>query len=116
MSAFLDGIFGSDNQNPATPGSSGLPAPRRQNERSSSRPRGPPSESAGAPSELDGFPDDEVVGVRGTVSRPRGPPGDIPKVVDELGEVLVGQFEAFLEKYDERMLIEKQLLITTQLC
>ena len=100
MSTFIDGIFGSDNINPSTPASSGLPHDRRRAERSVSRQRGPPSESAGAPSEIDGFHDDEVVGVRGTVARPRGPPGDIPKVVDRLGEALVGIFEIFLEKYD----------------
>jgi DNA replication licensing factor MCM6 len=98
MASFIDGIFGSDNLNPSTPASSGLPQGRRRTERSSSRPRGPPSESAGAPSEIDGFHDDEVVGVRGTVGRPRGPPGDILKVVDRLGEALVGIFETFLEK------------------
>jgi DNA replication licensing factor MCM6 len=101
MTSFIDGIFGSDVPGPSTPASSGLPtgSARRRPERSSSRPRGPPSESAGAPSEIDGFHDDEVVGVRGTVARPRGPPGDVPKVVDRLGEALVGVFETFLEKY-----------------
>ncbi|KIW01914.1 uncharacterized protein PV09_06755 [Verruconis gallopava] len=101
MSSFIDGIFGSDQPNPSTPASSGLPQARRRVDRSSSRPRGPPSESAGAPSEIDGFHDDEIVGARGTIPRPRGPPGDIPKVVDRLGEALVGIFETFLENYTE---------------
>jgi hypothetical protein len=100
MSSFLDGLFGSDA--PASsnaPGSSASVAPRNRNFRSSSRPRGPPSESAGANSDIEGFEDDEIVGRRGNVQRPRGPPGDIPKVVDSIGEALVNEFENFLEKY-----------------
>ncbi|KAF2432664.1 MCM-domain-containing protein [Tothia fuscella] len=101
MSSFLDGLFGSEAPASSAPGSSApLPA-RRQNVRSSSRPRGPPSESAGANSDVEGFPDDEVVGVRGNVRRVRGPPGDIPKVVDQPGEMLVTEFEGFLENFME---------------
>jgi DNA replication licensing factor MCM6 len=112
MTSFIDGIFGggSDAPGPSTPASSGLPTARRRTERSSSRPRGPPSESAGAPSDIDGFHDDEVVGVRGTVARPRGPPGDVPKVVDRLGEALVGVFETFLEKYGKHLGIVRDLI------
>lgn len=99
MSVFLDTLFSDGAPASSAPGSS-APAPhRRQNVRSSSRPRGPPSESAGANSDIEGFPDDEVVGVRGTARRARGPPGDIPKVVDAPGEKLVDEFENFLEKY-----------------
>jgi hypothetical protein len=98
MTSFIDGIFGSDAPNPSTPASSGLPQARRRTDRSSSRPRGPPSESNGAPSDIDGFHDDEIVGARGTVGRPRGPAGEISKVVDRLGEALVGIFETFLER------------------
>jgi DNA replication licensing factor MCM6 len=105
MSTFLDGLFSDGAPASSAPGSS-APAPsRRHNVRSSSRPRGPPSESAGANSDIEGFPDDEVVGVRGTARRPRGPPGDIPKVVDAPGEKLVDEFENFLEKYMPLQLI-----------
>jgi DNA replication licensing factor MCM6 len=96
MSSLLDGLFGSDAPGSSAPGSS-APAASRRNDRSSVRPGGPPSESAGANSDHEGFADDEIVGVRGTVRRPRGPPGDIPRVVDMPGEMLVGQFEEFLD-------------------
>lgn len=89
MSSLLDGIIHSD----AHPASSSA-EPRRQ--RSSSRPQGPPSESAGAHSDNEGFADDEVVGVRGTARRPRIP-GDVPRVVDAPGEYLVKEFEEFIE-------------------
>lgn len=91
MSDLLEGIIQSDAVS-HHPSSS---APRRQ--RSSSRPRGPPSESAGVNSDAEGgFADDEVVGVRGNQKRPRVP-GDVPKVLDKLGEFLVSEFEEFLE-------------------
>ncbi|KAE9961577.1 hypothetical protein BLS_001737 [Venturia inaequalis] len=95
MSDLLEGIIQSDAVS-HHPSSS---APRRQ--RSSSRPRGPPSESAGINSDAEGgFADDEVVGVRGNQKRPRVP-GDVPKVLDKLGEFLVTEFEEFLETYEE---------------
>jgi DNA replication licensing factor MCM6 len=90
MSSLLDGIIHSDAVS-HHPSSS---APRRQ--RSSSRPQGPPSESAGANSDAEAFADDEVVGVRGNQRRPRVP-GDVPRVLDQLGEYLVNEFEEFIE-------------------
>ncbi|KAI9694136.1 MAG: MCM DNA helicase complex subunit mcm6 [Bathelium mastoideum] len=99
MSSLLDSII-SDGVDHAAPSQrSDGATPRPQSFRSSSRPRGPPSESAGARSEL-GFPDDEVVGLRGTTRRPTaGPNTDIPRVVDLTGETLSQRFEDFLENY-----------------
>ena len=73
----------------------------RNGARSSPRPQGPPSESNGHLSDVEGFPDDEVVGVRGTVrNRPRNPMDQaIPKVTDEIGERVADVFEEFLDKY-----------------
>jgi hypothetical protein len=96
MSSLMDAIIASDNIASSAPTGSDPPQTRR--ERASSRPssRGLPSES-GARS-VDGFPDERVVGSRGTVRKaPRGAPGDISKVVDEIGEHMVQQFEDFLE-------------------
>ena len=61
---------------------------------------GPPSESNGALSDVEGFPDDEVVGVRGTVrNRPRDPMAQaVPKVVDRVGEKVAEEFENFLDQ------------------
>ncbi|KAF2240045.1 MCM-domain-containing protein [Viridothelium virens] len=100
MSSLLDSIITSDGLDHATPAQrSDGATPRPQSFRSSSRPRGPPSESAAAPSEL-GFPDDEVVGLRGTTRRPTaGPRTDIPRVVDLTGETLSQRFEDFLDTY-----------------
>ncbi|KAI9713545.1 MAG: MCM DNA helicase complex subunit mcm6 [Bogoriella megaspora] len=102
MSSLLDAIITSDApENPSTAPRSDAATPRAQSFRSSSRPRGPPSESAAAQSEL-GFPDDEVVGLRGTTRRPaNGPRTDIPPVVDLTGETLSQRFEDFLEGYTE---------------
>lgn len=63
--------------------------------RSSSRPRGPPSESAAPQSDVDGFLDDEMARV--PVRRNNGPRPDVPKVVDKIGEFIVKRFEEFLE-------------------
>ena len=97
MSSLVDAIVDSDAPALAAPSSSG-PARRggRRGFRSSSRGRAP-SESVGLNSDIEGFPDDEVVGVRGTVKRSRGPDGAIPKVVDVPGETLCESFQAFLE-------------------
>jgi hypothetical protein len=95
MSSLMDAIIASDAIASSAPTGSDPPTNRR--DRASSRPssRGLPSES-GARS--DGFPDERVVGSRGTVRKgPRGQPGDISKVVDEIGEHMVQQFEDFLE-------------------
>lgn len=69
--------------------------------RSSPRPHGPPSESNGALSDAEGFPDDDVVGIRGTDrNRPRDPMAQaIPKVVDRVGEKVAEEFENFLDQY-----------------
>ncbi|KAF9635276.1 putative dna replication licensing factor mcm6 protein [Lasiodiplodia theobromae] len=103
MSSLVDAVIGSDNfgLDAATPASAASQTPRRPRVRSSSRPRGPPSESAGANSDIEGFPDDEVVGARGTVRRSAGPRQDIPRVVDVTGEALSQRFEEFLESYTE---------------
>lgn len=103
MSSLVDAVIGSDNfgLDTATPASTASQAGRRPQNRSPSRPRGPPSESAGANSDIEGFPDDEVVGARGTVRRSAGPRQDIPRVVDVTGETLSQRFEEFLETYTE---------------
>lgn len=98
MSSILDAVLHSDAA--ATPASTaGGPTPRSTGFRSSSaRPRGPPSESNAAHSDIEAFPDDEVVGARGGARRPNGPRTDIPKVVDVTGETLSLRFQEFLEK------------------
>ena len=69
-------------------------------QRSSPAPYGPPSESNGALSDVEGFPDDEVVGARGTDrNRPRDPMARaVPRVVDRVGETVAEEFENFLEQ------------------
>ncbi|KAF2248713.1 MCM-domain-containing protein [Trematosphaeria pertusa] len=99
MSSLLDAVLNSD---AAPTPSSDVGNPRRSQMRSSSaRPRAPPSESAGANSDVDGFPDDEVVGARVPGRRANGPRADIPKVVDLTGETLSVRFQEFLESYTE---------------
>lgn len=73
----------------------------RYAQRSSPRPSGPPSEINGALSDVEGFPDDEVVGARGTDrNRPRDPMAQaVPKVVDKVGEKVAEEFENFLDQY-----------------
>lgn len=65
-------------------------------------PYGPPSESNGALSDVEGFPDDEVVGIRGTDrNRPRDPMAQaVPKVVDRVGEKVAEEFENFLDQLE----------------
>ncbi|OSS45205.1 hypothetical protein B5807_09354 [Epicoccum nigrum] len=101
MSSLLDAVLHSDAA--ATPASTaGGPTPRSSGIRSSSaRPRGPPSESNAANSDIEAFPDDEVVGARGGSRRPNAPRTDIPKVVDVTGETLSLRFQEFLENYVE---------------
>ncbi|KAI9822959.1 MAG: MCM DNA helicase complex subunit mcm6 [Phylliscum demangeonii] len=71
--------------------------------RSSSRPRGPRSESHGQPSDDEGFADDEVVGRRGNVKGRSGQLGNrnVPRVVDVTGETVQQNFEEFLEQFVE---------------
>lgn len=74
----------------------------RSDQLPSSRPQ-PPSESNGPMSDMQGFPDDQVVGAnRSTVNRLRNPyvPGP-PPVVDLAGEKVQQAFEEFLETYME---------------
>ncbi|KAJ9662376.1 MCM DNA helicase complex subunit mcm6 [Coniosporium apollinis] len=107
MSSLIDAVINSDNLNAdlaalnvGTPASDAQ-TPRARQPRSSSRPRGPMSESAGANSDAEGYADDELVGRRGTRKGPRRPRGDIPRVVDATGEKLAQTFEGFLESYTE---------------
>lgn len=96
MSSIVDGILHSDG-----PANRGSDAAQQGNNRylptSSPRPRAPPSESAGPRSDAGGFPDDEVVGLRGNRKGFR-PKEAIEKVVDRVGEMVGKQFEQFLEK------------------
>nr|POF14986.1 dna replication licensing factor mcm6 [Quercus suber] len=69
----------------------------RQRQRSSSRPHGPPSVSTpGVHSDVAGFPDDEVVGLR-QIRRQQPSTQDIPRVVDATAETLEIQFVSFTE-------------------
>ena len=67
--------------------------------RSSSRPRGPPSESAGAPSEAGGFLDDGGLSTE-AASRRRGAAqrDDVERVLDPIGEGMVNTFAQFLDR------------------
>jgi hypothetical protein len=97
MSSLLDLALNSDAA--PTPASDAGSLRRSQQIRSSSaRPRGPPSESAGANSDVEGDPDDEIVGARVPGRRTNAPRTDIPKVVDVTGETLSLRFQEFLEK------------------
>ncbi|OAL54356.1 MCM-domain-containing protein [Pyrenochaeta sp. DS3sAY3a] len=98
MSSLLDAVLHSDAA--PTPSSDIGNARRSQIRSSSARPRGPPSESAGANSEA-GFVGDDVLGARPLGRRPNAPRTDIPKVVDVTGETLSLRFQEFLENYIE---------------
>ena len=99
MSSLVDAVLNSDTLDrdlaAATPSSD--PGTTRRSNLTPSRPRAPPSESAGANSDIEGFPDDEIIGARGPGRQANGPRGDIPKVVDVTGETLSQRFEEFLE-------------------
>ncbi|KAL8865938.1 MAG: hypothetical protein Q9174_006597, partial [Haloplaca sp. 1 TL-2023] len=105
MASIVDGIINSDNPDldlaagRRTNGAARTPNGRNR-QRSSPRPYGPPSESNGALSDAEGFPDDEVVGARGTDrNRPRNRmQQDVPRVVDQVGEKVAEEFEIFMEK------------------
>lgn len=96
MSSIVDSIISSDTPAFGAPPSSGPARQPRRPGRASSQPRAP-SESVGPNSDYEAFPDDEIVGARGTVKRRRGPPTDIPKLVDVPGETLCESFQTFLE-------------------
>lgn len=105
MASIVDRVLNSDNPDldfaagRRTNGASNQPNARNR-QRSSPRPYGPPSESNGALSDAEGFPDDEVVGVRGTDrNRPRDPmQRQVQKVVDLVGEKVAEEFENFMGK------------------
>ena len=121
MSTVVDAILSSDNPNldlAAAVGRNGVsktPNARRSVQPSSPRPYGPPSESNGALSDVEGFPDDEVVGIRGTDrNRPRDPMARaVPKVVDKVGEKVAEEFENFLEQYALEIEIRYALRLTS---
>ncbi|WPH04496.1 Hypothetical protein R9X50_00738700 [Acrodontium crateriforme] len=105
MSSLLDAVLRSDNPRSDNAADSEIrsdaPSSRRQAVRSSSRPRGPPSVSTpGLQSDAAGFPDDEVVGLRGIRRQVPGAQ-DVPRVVDTTAETLGIQFERFLESFTE---------------
>lgn len=102
MSSIVDGLLTSDNPDlDLAAGSRKNGAPKMPNGRSAQRSSIPPSESNGALSDVEGFPDDEIVGVRGTDrNRPRDPMARaVPKVVDRVGEKVAEEFESFLDQY-----------------
>lgn len=63
---------------------------------SSTNARPPASDTVGAPSEIGGFADDEVVGARGTQASYRAK-GIIEPVGDRIADVVGKQFENFLD-------------------
>lgn len=101
MSSIVDGLLTSDNPDlDLAAGSRKNGGPKLSNGRSARRSSIPPSESNGALSDVEGFPDDEIVGVRGTDrNRPRDPMARaVPKVVDRVGEKVAEEFENFLDQ------------------
>ncbi|KAF2488103.1 DNA replication licensing factor mcm6 [Neohortaea acidophila] len=101
MSSLVDAVIRSDNA-PDEPRSDAAAAGRPRQARSSSRPRGPPSVSTpGMQSDMDGFPDDEVVGLRGMRRSNAVGQTEVPRVVDTTAETLGIQFERFLENFIE---------------
>ena len=102
MSSVVEGLLTSDNPDlDLATGSRRNGASKMPNGRRASRSSIPPSESNGALSDVEGFPDDEVVGARGTDrNRPRDPMARaVPRVVDRVGEKVAEEFESFLDKY-----------------
>jgi hypothetical protein len=77
---------------------------RRRTNRSSSRPRGPPSVSTPAMQSDMAFPDDEIVGLRGLRRNNLPGAGDIPRVVDATSETLGTKFQKFLEEYAHHLI------------
>ena len=101
MSSVIEGLLNSDNPDfDLAAGARTNGTPKRRNRRSAQRSSIPPSESNGALSDVEGFPDDEIVGVRGTDrNRPRDPMARaVPKVVDKVGEKVAEEFENFLDQ------------------
>ena len=73
----------------------GTPAARTRR-RSTSRPRGPPSESVAPLSDDEGFADDQIPAGTG---RPKRNDRAVPRVEDAIGQVVQSNFEDFLETY-----------------
>lgn len=96
MSSMADAMMRSDGPQ-AEPLSDAPSAGRRQQARSSSRPRGPPSISTPGMQSDVGFPDDEQVDAR-TLRRTVASGRDVPRVVDTTAETLGIQFERFLDR------------------
>ncbi|KAI9765897.1 MAG: MCM DNA helicase complex subunit mcm6 [Geoglossum simile] len=107
MSSLFDAVLASDNLDSDLAAENRNKTPKRASDgrphaASSSRPRGPPTESLGGRSDDEGLPDDEVVGTRGTTGRPRNPMDRaVPRVVDAVGEKVQESFEQFLETFVE---------------
>lgn len=102
MPSAADAVMNSDHDPEPIPGGrTTRVVNRRGAQPSSPRPSGPGSEINGALSDVEGFPDDEVVGARGTDrNRPRDPMAQaVPKVVDKVGEKVAEEFESFLDQY-----------------
>ncbi|KAI4112687.1 MAG: hypothetical protein LQ345_006199, partial [Seirophora villosa] len=107
MSSLIDGLLRTENPDldfaAGRPLNGTAPTAQRNNNRqqrsSPPRPYGPPSESNGALSDAEGFPDDEVVGARGT--RRDAMRKEVPKVADQVGEKVAEEFEIFMENYVE---------------
>lgn len=110
MSSLVDAVINADHRNTGLPAATELEQKKRierlklqrssPRPRSSSRPRGPPSESAGAQSEIDGYLDDDLPAIRAAFRKPgQGPRPDVPRVVDTIGETIARRFEEFLEKF-----------------
>ena len=98
----MNGLDTSDNlDSDATIRSQQNGTPKAAHGRAGSRSSIPPSES-NALSDVEGFADDEVVGLRGTDrNRPKDPMSrTVPRVVDKVGEKVAEEFENFLEQYD----------------
>ena len=103
MSSVVEALINSDNPDldlAAGRGRYGASKAQNARQRSAQRSSIPPSESAGALSDGEGYPEDEVVGVRGTDrNRPADPMARaVPKVVDRVGEKVAEEFENFMEK------------------
>lgn len=104
MSSVVEGLLNSDNPDldlaAGRGGRNGATKIVNGRSRSAQRSSMPPSESGAALSDVEGFPDDEVVGLRGTDrNRPRDLMARaVPKVVDRVGEKVVEEFEVFLEQ------------------
>jgi len=102
MSSIVNGLINSDNPDlDLAAGVRRKGASKMPNGRGAQRSSIPPSESNGALSDVEGFPDDEVVGARGTDrNRPKDPMARaVPKVVDRVGEKVAEEFENFLDKF-----------------